>query len=108
MRYYTIIGFQQPLFYGMKKQYSSFAHIKGFYEKGLAKCCIINIYKYNMFRFKRLFSSNHTMLSHKQPSTYPFFSLLFLYLYTNDKYNQTQDEMDRLRLKIEILEKRFL
>lgn len=53
-----------------------------------------------MFRFKRMFSSMGEKINTYRDSGYPFFSLLFLYVHTNYKYNDAMYEIHQLKLKL--------
>lgn len=53
-----------------------------------------------MFRFKRMFTSISEKINTHRESGYPFFSLLFLYLHSNYKYNKSMYEIQQLKLRL--------
>ena len=71
-----------------------------------------------MFRFKNKFNVNVTIkrtftsISEKintyRDSGYPFFSLLFLYAYTNHKHNQAMFEIHLLKHEIHLLKLKLI
>lgn len=63
--------------------------------------------KFNI-NFKRTFTSINEKINTYRDSGYPFFSLLFLYVYTNHKHNQAMYELHRLNLEIHSLKLKLI